>query len=82
MNNMNQQRRNGVRWVRLLEIFALGILIVVGTFFVIGKGQERRAELSPIRAEQTREHERALRNLELVKGGQVTGIITETVTPP
>jgi len=63
-------------------MLGLGILIVVGTFFVIGKWQERRAELAPIRAEQTRERERALRNLELVKGGQVTGTITATLTPP
>lgn len=80
MNKLHRQRRTEGRWLRLLQAAALVLLVVVGMFWVLGKWEERRAELAPVQAAQTRARERARENLERVRDARATRAITITQT--
>lgn len=80
MNKLHRQRRTEGRWLRLLQAAALVLLVVVGMFWVLGKWEERRAELAPVQAAQTRARERARENLERVRDVRATRAITITQT--
>lgn len=80
MNKLHRQRRTEGRWRRLLQAAALVLLVVVGMFWVLGKWEERRAELAPVQAAQTRARERARENLERVRDARATRAITITQT--